>query len=72
MLVDLAGPTGSWEQGEVIDMTPEQAAAFADGERGELVTPATGVKAAETPEGTAETRSRPVETRKRPTGQARW
>jgi hypothetical protein len=49
MLTSVAGSGTSptWEIGEEVDMTPEQAQIWADGERGELVRE----PAAETPEG---------------------
>jgi hypothetical protein len=47
MLTGVAGPYGQWDEGEEIDMTPEQASVWADGVRGELVRPSTVV---ETPE----------------------
>ena len=47
MLTSVAWETGSWDEGEEVDMTPEQAGVWADGVRGELVRPITVV---ETPE----------------------
>ena len=37
LLTSVAWETGYWEQGEEVDMTPEQAKVWADGVRGELV-----------------------------------
>ena len=47
MLTAVAWETGNWDEGEVVDMTPEQASVWADGVRGELVRPST---TPETPE----------------------
>jgi hypothetical protein len=47
MLTSAAGPHGSWDEGEEVTMTPEQARVWADGVRGELVRPTTPT---ETPE----------------------
>jgi hypothetical protein len=43
----------NWDEGEEIDMTPEQANIWADGVRGELVRPSTQI---ETPEKNSSTR----------------
>ena len=40
MLTGVAGDDFSWRPGEIVDMSEEQAAAWADGVRGERVTPA--------------------------------
>lgn len=37
MLTSVAGAHRSWAPGELVDMTPEEAAVWADGVRGELV-----------------------------------
>lgn len=47
MLTDVAGPESSWEAGQVVEMTPQQANVWADGVRGEVVRPIAPV---ETPE----------------------
>jgi hypothetical protein len=47
MLTSVAGERFNWDEGEEVDMTPEQASVWADGVRGELVRPSTTV---ETPE----------------------
>lgn len=37
MLTTVAGPDLVWEAGQVVDMTADEAAVWADGERAELV-----------------------------------
>lgn len=37
MLTSIAGPHMLWEEGQEVDMTPEEAGVWADGVRGELV-----------------------------------
>ena len=39
MLTSIAGPYSQWDEGEVVDMTPEEANVWADGVRGEVVRP---------------------------------
>jgi hypothetical protein len=41
MLTSVAGQYCQWDEGDEVDMTPEQAAVWADGVRGELVRPST-------------------------------
>lgn len=47
MLTSIAGSRVSWDLGEEVEMSPEEAAVYADGVRGELVRG----PAVETPEG---------------------
>lgn len=66
MLTSVAGPHGQWDEGDEVDMTPEQVNIWADGVRGELVRPTTQV---ETPERNVATRRggyTTPETRRRP------
>lgn len=58
MLTSVAGEHTLWEEGQEIDMTPEQAKVWADGVRGELVRS----PAVETPEKTATRRGAGFET----------
>jgi hypothetical protein len=58
MLVSVAGPDHSWQAGDEIDMSVEDAAMWADGERGELVRG----ESVETPEGNRRKRGPKVET----------
>lgn len=53
MLTSVAGEHVQWDEGDEIDMTPEQASVWADGVRGELVRPTDQV---ETPEGNVSAR----------------
>jgi hypothetical protein len=50
ILTSAAGPDWDWQPGDVVEMSVERAAVWADGERGELVRPES---TSETPEGNA-------------------
>ena len=58
MLTSVAGEHTLWEEGQEVDMTPEQAKVWADGVRGELVRG----PAVETPEKTSTRRGAGFET----------
>lgn len=58
MLTSVAGPREHWDEGQEVDMTPEQAKVWADGVRGELVRG----PAMETPEKTSTRRGAGYET----------
>lgn len=58
LLTSVAGLHESWQAGEEVDMTPEQAQVWADGVRGELVREVP----VETPEGNRRKRAPKVET----------
>jgi hypothetical protein len=57
MLTSVAGPTVQWHEGDEVQMSPEDAAVWADGVRGELVrgirpvAPEQRRRGVETPEG---------------------
>jgi hypothetical protein len=53
MLTSVAGPHMNWDEGEIVDMSPEDAKIWADGVRGEIVRP---VDLVETPERNAAAR----------------
>lgn len=44
MLTSVAGQYFQWDEGDEVDMTPEEANVWADGVRGELVRPTTTVE----------------------------